>query len=207
MHNLSLGLLFVTFVVTAGSTGAAQRSGSTIPTSRIFEALDIRAGIVVCEMGAGDGELSIAAARLTGPSGRVYTSELGEERLRTLRANTQKSDLKQITVVEADPVKTNLPDGGCDALFMRNVYHHFADPAVINASILRSLKAGGRVAIVDFTPPAMEAATPADRSKDGTHGVLAETVARELTSAGFEQVTVDPGKEGWFLVSARRPGQ
>ena len=60
--------LLVTLLVTA----AAQQSGSTIPTARIFEAIGVREGITVCEMGAGDGELSIAAAKAVGPSGRVY---------------------------------------------------------------------------------------------------------------------------------------
>jgi tRNA A58 N-methylase Trm61 len=196
----AFAVLFVTLLVTA----AAQRSGSTIPTARIFEALNVREGITVCEMGAGDGELSIAAAKVVGPSGRVYTSELGEERVRTLRDRTAASALSQITVVEGDAVKTNFPDGACDALFMRNVYHHFADPAAVNRSIAAALKPGSTIAVVDFAPPSKEAERAADRAKDGMHGVTPETVARELGAAGLEVVRSETGDERWFLVLAKR---
>ena len=59
--------------------------------------------------------------------------------------------------------RTNLPDGACDAIFMRNVYHHFAAPGPMSASLAAALKPGGRVAVVDFRPPGAEAPMPADR--------------------------------------------
>jgi hypothetical protein len=32
-----------------------------------------------------------------------------------------------------------LPDASCDAIFMRDLYHHFADPPTMNASLYRTL--------------------------------------------------------------------
>jgi predicted methyltransferase len=195
--------LLVTLLVTAA---AWQRSAtSTIPTNKILEAIGVKEGLTVCEMGAGDGELSIITAKAVGGSGRVYTSELGEERVKALRTKTGESGQSHITVVEGAADKTNFPEGACDALFMRNVYHHFANPPAINASILASLKPGARAAVVDFTPPDKEAERPEDRGKDGTHGVTPDTVRRELTAAGFEDVATEDGAERWFLVVVRRP--
>lgn len=185
---------------------AAQQSGSTIPTERIFEAIGVREGVTVCEIGAGDGELSIAAARAVGTDGHVYTSELGEERVKALRAKIADSGHAHITVVPGDPVKTNFPDAGCDAIFMRNVYHHFADPDVMNASMVASLKPGGRLAVVDFTPSSgNEASRPEDRDNDRTHGVGPASVARELTAAGLEPVPAESGGDRWFMVVAAKP--
>ena len=183
----------------------AQQSGSSIPTQAILDAIGAREGVTVCEIGAGDGELTIAAAKIAGPSGRVYTSELGDDRVKTLRAQVAKSGLAQITVVEGSTSGTNFPDAGCDALFMRNVYHHFADPAVMNKSIAAALKPGGRAAVVDFTPPEKEAPVAADRSKDGMHGVMADTVSRELKDAGLEVVSSEAGTRRWFMVVASKP--
>jgi tRNA A58 N-methylase Trm61 len=185
----------------------AQRTASTgsVATERIFEAIGVREGITVCEIGAGSGELSIAAARIVGSTGRVLTSELGDERVKTLQNSVTKSTLAQITVVSGDPVKTNFPDSGCDALFMRNVYHHFADPAAMNQSIVAALKPGARVAVVDFTPPGDEAKNPADRGKDGMHGVSAASVSRELKDAGLEPAASEAGAERWFMVVASKP--
>lgn len=180
----TLALLFVTLLIPA--VAHAQRSAAGISSEAIFEAIGINQDATVCEVGAGDGELTIAAARIVGFKGRVLTNELGDSRVKVLREKTAASGLAQITVVVGETGKTNFPEGACDALFMRDVYHHFSDPASMNASILASLKPGGRLAIVDFTPPNTEATCPADRSKDGMHGVYAETVTRELKEAGFE---------------------
>jgi ubiquinone/menaquinone biosynthesis C-methylase UbiE len=184
---------------------AAQRSGASISTDKIFEAIGVRDGTTVCEIGAGDGELSIAAARIVGPEGRVYTSELGEERLKALRKKVADSGLAQITVIDGDAGRTNFPEGRCDALFMRNVYHHFNDPAAMNASISAALQPGGRAAIVDFTPPDKEAAIPADRAKDGMHGVSPESVSREMKDAGLEPVSSEAGAQRWFIVVVSKP--
>jgi ubiquinone/menaquinone biosynthesis C-methylase UbiE len=179
-------LLLVTLLVPA----AASAQPPAITNGQIFEAVGLREGATACEMGAGDGELTLAAAQLVGPSGRVYTSELGDERVKALREKVARSNISHITVVAGDAKRTNFPDGGCDTLFMRSVYHHFADPAAMNASIAAALKPGGRLAIVDFTPPpGSEAACPADRGKDGMHGITRETLSRELKDAGFEAVS------------------
>lgn len=198
-------LLFVTLFVPV--TALAQRSGSTIAKEQIFDALRVRDGVTVCEIGAGDGDLSIAAARLVGPQGRIYTSELGESRVSTLRERVAKSTLEQITVVAGDAARTNFPDEACDALFMRNVYHHFAEPAVMNASIAAALKPGGRLAVVDFAPANKEAERAADRDEDGTHGVGAESVSRELRDAGFEPVSSESGAQRWFMVVVAKPAR
>lgn len=184
----------------------AQQSGSTIPTPRIFAAMGLHAGQTVCEMGAGNGDLTLAAAEQVAPSGRVYTSELGEDRIRTLRQNVSDRAKVPVTVVAGDPTRTNFPDAACDALFMRNVYHHFADPAAITASIRAAVKPGGRVAVVDFSPTGREAARPADRASEGTHGVSAESVVRELKEAGFEPVSSEAASERWFMVVVAKPG-
>jgi SAM-dependent methyltransferase len=197
------GLLLVTLLVPAAAF--AQRSGSTISNDAIFAAAGVHEGATVCEIGAGDGALSIAAARVVGAGGRIYTSELGEGRVKTLQDKAAESGLAPIIVIAGDEGKTNFPDGACDALFMRNVYHHFADPAVMNASIWNAVKPGGRVAIVDFTPPGEEATRPADRDKDGMHGVSPESVSREMKDAGFETLSSELGTQRWFMVVVSKP--
>jgi ubiquinone/menaquinone biosynthesis C-methylase UbiE len=194
------GSLIVTLLLPA----AAAAQG--VATSRIFDALALRNGATVCEVGAGDGELSIAAAARVGGQGRVYTSELGDERIKALRTKVAASGRSNIQVVEAGADRTNFPDGACDALFMRNVYHHFASPGLMSASLAASLKPGGRLAVIDFTPPGAEAPTPADRDQDNMHGVTPESVRRELADAGFHVETTKTGRGRWFMVVAVRPG-
>ena len=196
-------LLLVTLLIPI--LAHAQRSAAGVSSQGIFEAIGVKADATVCEVGAGDGELTIAAARIVGPRGRVLSSELGDARVKTLQEKAHTSGLAQVTVVTGDATRTNFPDGACDALFMRDVYHHFTDPAAMNSSMLAALKPGARLAIVDFTPPGAEATCPVDRSKDGMHGVLPATVTRELREAGFESTESGVSGQRWFMVVASKP--
>lgn len=199
-----LSALFVTLLVPVAAL--AVQSGS-VATERIFDAIGVKEGITVCEIGAGNGAMTIAAATRVGAAGRVYTNELGERRVKALQEKVADSRLLQITVVAGAETSTNLPDAACDAVFLHNVYHHFTDPAAMNASIAAALKPGGRVAVVDFTPPDKEAARPADRGKDGMHGIRPETLSRELQEAGFEPVATEAGAQRWFMVVVGKPAR
>ena len=193
------GLLSLT-----GLVGWAQGIGGTVPTEKIFEAIGVREGVTVCEIGAGDGTLTLEAARAVGAKGRVFSSEL-PPRVEALQAIVTKSGLTQVTVVTGDPVKTNFPEAGCDALFMRNVYHHFAEPVAMDKSIVAALKPGGRLAIVDFTPPGAEAEKPADRAGDQMHGVSAASITREMKEAGLDPLPAEVRSGRWFMVVFAKP--
>jgi tRNA A58 N-methylase Trm61 len=194
-------------LLAVGSSLALAQSPRTAPeTGKIFEALELKQGSVVGEIGAGSGELTLAAARVVGTQGKVFTTELGDDRVKSLEKAVQASGLSQITVLTGDPNKTNFSDACCDAIFMRNVYHHFSDPVAMTKSMAAALKPGGRVAVVDFMPNRNrpEAARPADRANNESHGVSAESVARELREAGLEIVKSEPGNDRWFMVVATK---
>ena len=195
------GLALVTTLVTI----AVLAQANAVQTQKIFEGIGVKEGATICEIGAGDGALTIEAAKIVGATGRIYSSELGDERLKALRRKVADSGLQQITVVDGSVDRTNFPDATCDGVFLRNVYHHFAEPASMNASIKAALKPGGRLAVIDFSPPKDEAPTAAGRSKDGRHGVKAETVAKEAKDAGFEAVSTVPGDNRWYMVLLQKP--
>lgn len=186
-------------------TGAAQEQRDTSDATTLIGALEVQRGQTVCELGVGNGALSIAMAKAVGESGHVYANELNEDRLRDTERAVESAKLTNVTLVEGHEDRTNLPDAICDALFMRNVYHHFADPPTMNASILQALKTGGRVAVLDFAPRGTEAEKAEDRDTDGHHGVTARSVAAELKAATFEVLSNDTLAERDFIVVARKP--
>lgn len=205
VKRLAFAGLLVASALTWIAIGRAQDNATD--AARLIEVLQLDAGDVVAEVGAGNGSLTMAIARHVGPTGRVYTSEMPSN-LERLRSAVAKSDLSHIQVVEGKADSANVPDGCCDALFLRNVYHHFSVPAAMNASFLRALKPGGRLVIIDF-PPRGNAATapPEKRGESSSHGVSAETVVNELKAAGFEVTTTEERPNRWFLVAAVKPAQ
>jgi len=183
----------------------ATVQNDTADIARLVEVLGVHAGSVIADIGAGDGELTIPMAREVGATGRVYATDLGGAPLERLRKALEKANVDNAEVVEGHALRTNLPADCCDGIFIRNVYHHFADPGAMNASLRESLKVGGRLAIIDFAPDGPEAKSPADRALGKTHGVAAETVARELQQAGFELITTEARHRRTFLVVVRKP--
>lgn len=155
----------------------------------LIEVLELKEGSVVADIGAGDGDQTLEIARHIGPGGHIYSTEL-ESELPELRRNVEEADLSNVTILEAHPNQTNLPEQCCDAIFLRRVYHHFDDPATMNASLLQSLKPGGRLAIIDFEPRSSEA-DPDGRDRGDQHGITEETVVKELTKVGFTLVNSD----------------
>ena len=194
---LSLGAALL-----VGASASAQNN--TSDAAKLIEVLRLTPGSVVAEIGAGGGELTLALAKHVGPNGRVYTSELGDERLTKLRSAV--SGAGNIQVVEGQTAHANLPAGCCDAVFMRNVYHHFADPATMNTSLFEALKPGARVAVIDFSPRNGAAiAPPGKRGDDGAHGVNTDVVSAELKAAGFQIVAAEDRGARWFLVVGVKP--
>lgn len=205
MYHLPRLALGLTAVAAFACTARAQ-DDYTSDAKRLVVALELQAGQTVADIGAGRGQLAVALAREVGPSGRVYATELADDRLRDIREAVESADLDNVSVVEAHATRTNLPDRCCDALVLRRVYHHFDDPDLMNASLLQSLKPGGRLAVLDFVPDGEESDDPAERDTGSHHGITSATVVRELERAGFEMVAVEDGaRAGRYLVVARRP--
>lgn len=169
---------------------------------RVREALALEAGSVVADVGAGKGQLTIALAREVGSSGRVFSTEIDAGRLKALRELVADARLDNVTIVEARSRETGLPPNCCDAIVVRRVYHHLTDPASINASLLRSLRPGGVLAVIDFPPPFFWGR--------GSLGVPAKAVIDEVTASGFElrQLIEDwPGRGplGSYCAVFRKP--
>ncbi len=158
-------------------------AGGEIP--RLAEAMQWTAGITIADIGAGDGSYGFAAARIAGPSGRVYATEIDSAKLNALREAVAKRKLTNVIVVEGAADDTRLPSECCDAIFIRHVYHHITAPEAFDKNLLRSLKPGGRLAIIDFPPEnglAPVEGVPANR---GGHGIRQKIMTDELTAAGF----------------------
>lgn len=185
---------------------AAAQDEFAVDAARLVKALELTAGQSVADIGAGDGELSVELARVVGATGRLYATELESDKVRAIRKATSSAGFKNVTVLEAHPTRTNLPERCCDALVLRLVYHHIKDPVLMNQSLFQSLKPGGRIAIIDFPPDGTESADPSRRADGGQHGVTPPTVVRELRQAGFEHVSTQEGSgTRRFMVVMRRP--
>jgi ubiquinone/menaquinone biosynthesis C-methylase UbiE len=183
-------------VVVALSVLVCLGAASSEEIARLQRLMGWKAGQTIADVGAGKGVIGIAAAAVVGESGKVYLTELDEKKRKELEQTVQAKGLKGVAVVQGAEKETKLPDSCCDEIVLRRVYHHLTAPAEMDASLLRSLKPGGEIAVIDFAPRKWLSESepvkgvPANR---GGHGIPQKILIEEMTAAGFtvDQVVID----------------
>jgi SAM-dependent methyltransferase len=175
-------------VVVVAGIGVSTWRGSGFRTNgpelpRLRDVLALKPGMSVADLGAGNGELTVALAAEVGSSGRVYSTDIDPGSLKQVGASVAAAKLANVRLVQSQAGDTMLPANCCDAIVVRRVYHHLTDAPAINASLLRALRAGGVLAVIDF-PPLLSWPWPLD------HGVDARRVTEEAVASGFQLVQV-----------------
>ncbi len=164
--------------------------------------LDVESGTVVADIGAGSGEYSIALSGRVGEDGVVHATEMEAEKREAISKAARQAGADRVVVGEARTLGTGLPPASCDAIFLRDVYHHLTEPKAFTESLFETIRPGGRLVIIDF-PPAfwLSLWTPEGVAEDrGGHGIRPELLVRELEAAGFERTeTIDKWPSSNFV--------
>jgi ubiquinone/menaquinone biosynthesis C-methylase UbiE len=174
--------------------------------TRLAELTHWKAGTIVADVGAGDGTYSFVTAQKVGPSGRVYATEIDMEKLKNLRAEATKRKLENIIIVEGTADDTKLPSSCCDTIFLRHVYHHLTQPQEFDRNLVRSLKLGAYLAIIDFPPSPNLAPVEGVPKNRGGHGIPEKVMVEELTTAGLqvEKVIDDWSAHDYCVIFVKR---
>jgi SAM-dependent methyltransferase len=115
-----------------------------------LDAIGFKPGMVVADVGAGTGYMSLKMAKRVGPTGKVYAEDVQPEMLRRLRANAVDAKLTNIQTVlggEADP---KLPPNALDLILLVDVYHEFSQPQRMLRKMREALKSDGRLVLLEY---------------------------------------------------------
>ena len=205
-----LGIAATAGFAAAGAYAYMQYRKAQLDTeaAQLADVLALKPGARVGDIGAGVGNTAVRIAQRVGATGRVFAVEVEERKLEKLRRRKAKDDVANLEVVAGSSADCKLSAKSCDALYLRGAYHHLTEPEAMNSSLLRALRPGGTLAVIDFAPrlllkPWTPRGIPDNR---GGHGVPRSIVEVELEAAGFEPVRsiLDwPGRR--FCVVVQRP--
>jgi SAM-dependent methyltransferase len=187
----------------AQSRPASAASGEF---EHIAALLGLRPGAVVADVGAGDGRYAVELARAVRSAGRVIATEIARDKLETIASRAAAEGLANVETTLGDQQRTGLAVGCCDAILLRLVYHHFADPARMRASLREALRPDGLLLVVDTLPQRHWRQLDGVPERGG-HGIEPGELIAELTADGFALVSRHddwPGAEPAYAVLFRR---
>ena len=144
--------------------------------ARVIDALQLKSGMKVADIGAGTGYFSMRLARVPGVS--VFAVDIEPKMVAYLKQRAQKEHASNVSAVLAGQSTPNLAEP-VDVILIVDTYHHLPNRATYFRELRKSLKPGGRIAIVDFRkdapdgPPAHFRFTP-------------QQIQDEMKQAGYE---------------------
>ena len=117
---------------------------------QIIEAIALKPGQSIADIGSGGGYFSMRFAKIVGKEGRVYAVDTKPGFLEYVKNSAKEKGLDNVipTLVSGD--KLDLPEKSLDLIFMRNVTHHIPNRIKYFKSLKRFLKPDGRNAIIEY---------------------------------------------------------
>jgi cyclopropane fatty-acyl-phospholipid synthase-like methyltransferase len=114
----------------------------------VIQALTLKPDAVIADIGSGTGYFAARFANMV-PKGRVYGVDTEPDMVKYLADRAKREGLKNLTAIAGKPGDPRLPEKA-DVIVLVDVYHHVGERERYFRKLQDSLKAGGRVAIIDF---------------------------------------------------------
>jgi ubiquinone/menaquinone biosynthesis C-methylase UbiE len=127
----------------------SEREAEEAP-DRALDAIVIKKGDVVADIGAGVGYFTWRMAERVGPEGLVYASDIQPGMLAQLKKNVAARGLTNVVPVLGTDVDPKLPAGKLDLALLVDVYHEFSQPQKMLARIREALKPSGRMILLEY---------------------------------------------------------
>ena len=162
----------------AGWLERPEREDEEAP-SKALDALDLKPGMAVADIGAGSGYYTSRIAKRVGPTGRVYATDIQPGMIALLDRRIKSDGLSNVTTVLGGMDDPKLPPASIDLAIMVDVYHELQEPQIFLQRLKETFKPGGRLVLLEFRKedpkvPILE-----------VHKMSVAEVKQELEAEGF----------------------
>lgn len=154
----------------------------------VMRLAEIKPGMSVADVGAGEGYYTVRLSPLVGPQGRVLAQDIVPETRDNLAHRVTRERLDNVAVKLGEPNDPKLPPASFDRVFLIHMYHEVQRPSEFLWHLRGSLKRDGRVVVVD-----------ADRAT-ARHGTPPKLLICEFSAVGYELTSFQrlPDSESYF---------
>lgn len=172
-----------------------------LPPADVLEAIAVRSGQAIADVGAGTGYFSLPLAAAVGPRGKIYAVDAQNEMLVLLGRKLDEATISNVELIHAEAINTGLPPRSCDLFFAANVWHEFEDRSAVLQEAARVLKAGGHIAILDWRTD-----VPPEPGPPLAHRLDSSTAVESLRSHEFQNITAAcVGLYSWLVQGEIKP--
>jgi len=147
---------------------------------QIVEAMALKPGQSIADIGAGGGYFSLRFAEMVGKKGKVYALDTNPGFLEFVKNSAKEKELNNVITNLATEDRLDLPEKSLDFIFMRNITHHISNRVKYFENLKKFLKPDGKIIIIEYKP----SKSFSFRGLFGHH-VAKETVIREMKEAGY----------------------
>jgi ubiquinone/menaquinone biosynthesis C-methylase UbiE len=165
---------------------------------RLIDSMQLAEDAVVADVGAGTGYFSFRISPRV-PYGRVYAVDIQPEMLAIVQKRIDRRKADNVVPVRGTVDDPNLPEGAVDAVLLVDAYHEFSHPYEMMRGIVRSLRRGGRVFLVEYRGE--DKALPIKP----LHKMTEAQAKREMAAVGLEWVETLEVLPTQHLMVFRRP--
>ena len=150
--------------------------------AELVRALDLRPGMCVADVGAGTGYFNRDLSAAVGPGGTVLAVDPEPNLVVHLRERAEREGTDTVVPVLASLDNPRLPVGGVDLILLVDTVHHIDDRIAYFRRARRFLRAGGRIAVVDWRAGDLPVGPPP------AHRLARAVVVDEMHAAGYALV-------------------
>jgi ubiquinone/menaquinone biosynthesis C-methylase UbiE len=152
---------------------ARDRLGEAEEVMRLAE---VKPGMWVADVGAGEGYYTVRLAPIVGVKGRVLAEDIVPDIRDELSERVQRQNLDNVAVKLGTPDNPMLPAHSFDRVFLVHMYHEVQSPYAFLWHLRDGVKAGGQVIVVDSNRPVER------------HGIPPAQLKCEFGAVGMEPV-------------------
>jgi SAM-dependent methyltransferase len=162
------------------------------PPEKVMDAIGVKPGMIIGEVGAGRGRYTVHLARRVGSEGKIFANDIDNSALSYLRERCRRNNIQNIETILGKVNDPLFPEQSLDMVIMVWVYHMLEQPIPLLKNLRSSLKPGATVVILD--PPDEEIDEEIKELKgkiDPDRPTIKERIEEGGAEAGFELVRIE----------------
>lgn len=173
-----------------------ERDASQRPAD-VVAALQIEPGMTVVDLGTGTGYFLPYLSPVAGDRGRILALDIEAGMVEYVRKRASREGLTNVTPRLVKPDDPELETNSIDRILVVNTWHHIPQRQRYAAKLREALKAGGTIAIVEFT-------LETEHGPSREHRVAPEVVIAELRAGGLQASLIDDPLPDHYIVIGTR---